>query len=93
MRLNKPLVLQCKKCGEIIEAEMDLQSVFLHERQMGYETQFQGEVEAMCPFCNNFIYILLEAWEYPIGALNYINVEGNGVELIESPDLVCDDIF
>lgn len=92
MILNRPLVLQCQNCGEIIEADLDLDAVFSCERQMGYETQFQGEVDDVCPFCNNRISIMLEAWEYPAGVLNDVHIDKSGAELIENPDLICDGL-
>lgn len=92
MRLNNLLVLQCRNCGEIIEADMDIDAIFSSERQMGYETQFQGVIDDICPFCNNRISVVLDAWEYPTGALNYVHIDNSGVELIEEPDLICDDL-
>lgn len=93
MILNKPLIVQCNSCGEIIEISTDLDCVFSQERQMGTELEFQGIIDDECPNCSNNIYISIDAWEYPIGAVNYYSIENDGVELLEKPSLICEDFY
>lgn len=93
MILNKPLIVQCKHCGEIIEIDTDFECVFSHERPMGLETQYQGIVDDCCPNCSNSIFVSIDVWEYPIGAVETYSIDARGIELVESPDFSCEGYY
>lgn len=93
MILNKPLITQCKHCGEIIEIDTDLECVFSQERSMGVESQYEGVIDDVCPNCSNKISISIDVWEYPVGAIETYSIDTNGIELIESPDFICEDFY
>ena len=90
MILNKPLIVQCKHCGEIIEIYIDFECVFSQERSMGAESQYQGVVEDCCPHCLSPVFISVDVWEYPVGAVETYSIETSGIELLESPDFGCE---
>ena len=93
MILSKPLIVQCKHCGEIIEIDTDLECVFSQERSMGLESQYQGIVDDYCPNCSNSVFISIDVWEYPIGAVETYSTETRGIELVESPNFSCEDYY
>ena len=93
MILNKPIIVQCKHCGAIIEIDTDFEYASSQERSMGLETQYQGIIDDYCPNCSNPVFISIDVWEYPIGAVETYSIDTNGVELIESPDFSCEEYY
>ena len=39
------------------------------------------------------ISISIDVWEYPVGAIETYSIDTNGIELIESPDFICEDFY
>ena len=60
----------CDECNNSMSADVYLEAVASYGREMGYETQYQGETIIDCPNCNNEITIKAEVWEYPEGVIN-----------------------
>lgn len=87
MKLNKPVLIQCSECGEVIEVYDDFECVSCCERGMGEEYEYELIVDDFCPKCNNSIFLRIEVWEYPVGALNYLDHEINGAEVVEDIDV------
>ncbi|HMP28101.1 MAG TPA: hypothetical protein PKD85_00790, partial [Saprospiraceae bacterium] len=58
------------------------------ERSMGEENQYKTEENLECSFCGNKINLLIEIWEYPVGAHNYDEISIDNGEIIQSPDFV-----
>ena len=59
----------CGKCGMSFDGEWELEYVYSGERPMGEESEYIGELYAVCPRCGNAISSKMEVWEYPAGSL------------------------
>lgn len=82
MRLVEPLKVKCKNCNKVFEVELDFECVSTNERNMGTEFDYEGVSEERCPYCGKDIYIKIEAYEYPIGCIEYTgNYVTDGVEI------------
>ncbi len=86
MKLNKPILIKCNECDEIIEVETDIECVSSYEREMGTEREYESILDENCPKCGNCIYIKLSTWEYPEGAINNCEEVIEGAEILEEPD-------
>jgi len=90
MKIVKPPVLKCKKCSTIntpsIE-EFDGPEIESNERNMGYESEFTWQYTGNCERCNNAHEVTISAWEYPVGILNYQEIEHKGCTISEQPTL------
>lgn len=64
-----------KECSEVIEldsSDFDFQNTWSDEdRGMGTEEGYEGEVQLVCPNCNEEYEVSYEYTEYPIGAPNF----------------------
>lgn len=80
--------VECKKCGtensiDINDfGEADIQS---DERNMGYELEYTWQCNFACTKCSNDIEVLPRAYEYPVGILNYSDVECHGAKIKDEP--------
>jgi len=63
--------------------ELEWNSIDGTERGMGPEIHYQAEYINSC-LCGNDMIIYFNCWEYPIGAINYIDIEATGVYKIEN---------
>lgn len=82
------LKCKCDHCGlrtkfSKKEILIDWQSVASDERGMGKEIEYEARVDLFCNYCDNLFEIIYRAWEYPMGALNYTDIESIGCEIIE----------
>lgn len=71
-------VVECPHCGAQNRIDVtDESTVSSDERQMGPETLYEFDYEEFCTSCNNAFRVHGFISEYPMGALNYeeINVE------------------
>ena len=92
MYIVKPIVAECKHCLQLIEiSDVDLEAVASYERNMGDEIEYEGEANLCCDGCDEELNIRISAWEYPVGAVNYVIVESEDVSVIENPVLSCYD--
>ena len=87
MKLNKPVLIQCRKCGEVIEVYDDFECVSCEERNMGEEYEHEITIDDSCPNCDNSLFLRIDAWEYPVGALNYLDYEIEGADIIDEIDI------
>lgn len=82
------LKCKCENCGlrtkfSKDEIFIDWQGVGSYERGMGKEIEYEARVDLFCKYCDNLFEIIYRAWEYPMGALNYTDIESTGCEIIE----------
>jgi formylglycine-generating enzyme required for sulfatase activity len=80
------VTFKCEKCSTSYALncdELDWQQVNGSERNMGAELEHQAEYFNDCDNCGNEMLITLSCWEYPIGAENYRDVNGEGVKDIK----------
>lgn len=78
---------KCKKCLKSFEIEIDdfETDTYSYERNMGAEIQYNWNYIGNCPHCNNDLEISFDAYEYPVGMLNYEDSELAGCEFITKP--------
>lgn len=79
----------CKKPHNFNCSDIDWVAVSSDERQMGSEVEHQASFEDACE-CGQTMRITFSCWEYPAGAVNYTDLQSDGIEnLIGSciPDL------
>lgn len=86
MKLIKPILVQCNKCNNVKEVDAYLELIDSEERQMGSEDFYSSEIEDECPNCGNYEKIILNVWEYPMGAINNQEEKYEGVNIIETPE-------
>lgn len=91
IELKEDLFLSCKceKCGRISNFArenlfIEFESVGSYERNMGAEIEYVANLHVPCKYCDNEFEITYDAWEYPIGALNYTDIEAYECEVIEA---------
>ena len=54
---------------------------------MGDEIEFESHETCECPNCGRQIDLTLQIWEYPMGVVNYQNIEIDGGEIECTIDL------
>jgi len=88
MKIIKAPTVKCKRCQTINTTAIDdfqEPNTESNERNMGYETGYSWTLEITCTKCENELEIIVEAWEYPIGILNYTEFETVGCSFVEEP--------
>lgn len=81
MSLDLPITyrgqFKCVGCGATINHTFtihDLEYESSDERDMGEETQYSFTEEVTCPHCGHLNEVTGEVWEYPVGAVNLIQL-------------------
>lgn len=81
--------LTCCNCHKEFDAPEDLEvETSSEERNMGAQIGYTWVYEDECPKCHNQYGFEINAWEYPIGILDYDELEKNGVEVEYDVDIV-----
>lgn len=81
--------LTCCNCHEEFDAPEDLEAeTYSEERNMGAQIGYTWAYEDECPKCHNQYDFEINAWEYPIGILDYDELGKNGVEVEYDVDIV-----
>lgn len=65
----------CGKCKTEFKVAWDLEIVDVSEQGMGECIQYYSEIEAECPNCENVISAILNVSEYPIGVLEFAEIQ------------------
>lgn len=81
------LNLKCDRCRCTFEVNLEdhdlsWEIVETEERNMGAEIHHQAIVDLECLDCDNCVTLILDVWEYPLGAFNTSSVEVEGASLI-----------
>lgn len=88
--LSGNLLVKCNKCGH--EHDIDIDSLdeytYSYERNMGSEIEHDFIGEHICEFCKEVLRYTIKAFEYPEGALNYVDEESDDCEILETPEIV-----
>jgi len=98
IELKKGPTIICKNCNkEHVINVSDFEDISSHkeERSMGYEIEYYWKTEFDCDSCKNNIEIEIAGYEYPIGFMNFENIENKGcsvkitpiLELVTNPEL------
>lgn len=78
VEIKKDIEVVCKNCrtvNVVKPSELDNPEIDSEERSMGAEKEYLWEKEINCKKCNNEIRLVIRAFEYPIGFLNYSDSE------------------
>jgi len=86
--LDNFLVYQCDNCFKTHKVDtdyfdLDYELVYCSERQMGGESHYEANYEFECPTCDNKIMGSFNIWEYPVGAINYTEIDLDGAQVIK----------
>lgn len=88
--LTGRLIIRCDDCGS--EYEIDINSLdeesYVYNRNMGAEIEHDFCGEYQCDSCGNLMRFSVKVFEYPMGAINYFDKEGNGCDILEAPEAV-----
>lgn len=92
LRTGQKIMIKCDKCGRVFsvwegELGMEWENTGTEERGMGPEEMWSSKNEYCCPHCANEIAIEFSVSEYPMGCINYENVDIEGGEVLSSPDV------
>lgn len=83
--------IQCLKCGKIrqVSKEDFVEETDSEERSMGLEIHYNWIFDSDCEYsnCAHPIRVELDAWEYPLGIVNYHEKRIDGAFFIESPNI------
>lgn len=77
------LLVRCDTCDRLFEVDpynfnFDWDSSYVDDRSMGREMEYESYEVCRCPFCGKQIDLTLQIWEYPVGIINYQNIEIDG---------------
>lgn len=80
------ILIRCDKCGELFsfdagEMNFEWEGGIVDDRGMGYEMEYESHETCECPNCQSQIDLILQVWEYPMGAFNYQNIDIEGGEI------------
>lgn len=86
------LVLKCDACNSTFEVDLkdyeaSWEVVESDERSMGTELHHQAVVDLECPYCGAPVALTLDVWEYPMGMLNFDEIEAEGVTIVKKCSL------
>lgn len=81
------MIVCCNCCKKMVKFEedefcFDWEDVGWSEREMGTETAWESNEYCKCPECGNDFDFKLQVWEYPVGVINYTEVECDGATVI-----------
>lgn len=91
IEIKEPIEIACKNCRTInivTPSDLDAPEIDSEERSMGSEKEYLWESEFNCKKCNNEIRLIIRAFEYPIGFLNYSDSECFGGLVQSEPQVV-----
>lgn len=84
--------VECPECKRIIgfssdDIDWDWDSEVQDYRSMGEEFCHTVTAYVECPECFSEHELVINAYEYPIGVINYIELESGDLEILSEPDL------
>jgi len=85
----------CRRPHKFNCEDVEWEAVSSDERQMGSETQYEALYIDTCQ-CGQEMNITFSCWEYPVGAINYTDVQSGGVDNIIGkcvPNLFENEVF
>lgn len=92
IRTGQKMMIKCDNCKRVFpvwegELDMEWENTGTEERGMGPEEVWSSKNEICCPHCHNDISIEFCVSEYPMGFVNYENVEMDGGEILSNPNV------
>jgi hypothetical protein len=98
MKAKEEVTFICSNCRQrhkLSCEDVEWENVGSDERQMGYETQYEALYINTCK-CGQKMNITFNCWEYPVGVINYTDVQSGGVDNIIGecvPNLFENEVF
>jgi hypothetical protein len=89
INVNGAMIIQCDNCDKQITIDADnapFENVNSEEKSGGTETSYQYEDTITCD-CSQEINIIYDAYEYPDGIMNHIEIDVIGGSLISGFDI------
>lgn len=84
--LTKTFFVKCEECETKSEVVTEYQGVVeTDQRAMGTEYTHVWSGDWNCPHCKNDLHVEYTRWEYPMGWLNFDDLEANGCEIVQEP--------
>ena len=86
IELKGDIAFKCSKCQTKYALncdELEWEIAESQERQMGAEVNHEAYHEISCKKCGNDMSLTFSCWEYPVGAEDYRDIQGDGVEDID----------
>ena len=85
--------LTCSACGSTFECDFndyisdsDWDIVESEEREMDVERNYEATFDITCESCDETMSVTLNAWEYPSGSINTMQISINDEVIEESCD-------
>ena len=84
--LTKIFLVKCEECETKSEVETEYEGVVeTEQRAMGTEYTHLWAGDADCPHCKNGLHVEYTRYEYPMGWMNFDDLEADGCEILEKP--------
>ncbi|HIC8645975.1 PIN-like domain-containing protein [Elizabethkingia meningoseptica] len=89
------LVYKCYNCDsthsiDVNDLDLDYECIESDERKMGRENHYEALSAFECMSCDYDIIGTFSIWEYPVGAINYTDIELEGAYIMKKCDLYMD---
>lgn len=87
---------ECENCGKngcVGVDEFEVEHVYSDERQMGAENAFELRLDENCTDCGEHLYFEFHVYEYPEGAINYVERNHENVISDDEPSLEYFDTY
>lgn len=87
---------ECDECGEngIVDIqEFEIEHVYSDERQMGPEHAYKFCLDDSCKVCGSDLYFEFHVYEYPEGAINYVEKNHENVISSDEPSIEYLDTY
>lgn len=89
---GEKIIIKCAKCGHEFECwsdelDLDWDCGTTEDRSMGEEIGWQAEGSICCPECDEQIDVTIDAYEYPVGAFNYGEIDCNNGVILNKPSV------
>lgn len=89
---GEKIILKCANCGHEFECwsdelDFDWDCGSIDERNMGEEIEWHADGSICCPECDEQIDVTIDAYEYPVGAYNYGEIDCDNGVILNKPDV------
>ena len=89
MQVTNDFYIKCDRCGQIAKAETDCleYDTAVYDRPMGEEIEYNFYGEICCEKCHSWIAFNIRAFEYPVGAFNFLDCDCHGEKFVSEPTI------
>jgi hypothetical protein len=92
IEIKNQVEIVCKNCRTInfvTPTDLGNPEIDSEERSMGSEKEYLWENDFHCKKCNNEIHLVIRAFEYPVGFLNYMAIRLPHIDLVNKLSGLC----